>query len=134
MDILLAGPGGIWCLEVKAYTSRIRNVGDQWQYRSRLFWQNLGKHPGKQARRMASQVKEYLENNHLPVRWVQPIIVWAGDESKLTVEDPAVPVWTISNLESHLEDLWRQTRLAEENIQPIVTFLETAIEKVKSKK
>jgi hypothetical protein len=130
-DMIVLGPGGIWSFEVKNYTTLTRNIGDRWQYKSRFGWRELSKHPGKQARRTAMNVKDYLENHNIPVCWVQPVVLWAGEENNLIVEDPAVPVWKLSEVETRLEDLWRQQRLNEEQIRQAAELFEGMIQKVK---
>ncbi|GAP17536.1 nuclease-related domain-containing protein [Levilinea saccharolytica] len=133
-DIILVGPGGIWCLEVKNYSTRTRNIGDRWQYKSRFGWRNTSKHPGKQARRTAQTVQTYLQNHNVLVRWVQPVVVWAGEDDLLTVEDPAVPVWKLGELETQLEILWRQEKVPTEEIDKAVALFETIIRKAHEKK
>jgi hypothetical protein len=134
-DIVLIGPGGIWVFEVKNYSSKTRNIGDRWQYKSRFGWRKTSKHPGQQARRTAMNIKDYLENHDIPIRWVQPVILWVGDENLLTVEDPAVPVWKLNEVENRIEDLWRQQRLNDEQIKQASDLFEGIIHKeIKAKK
>ena len=133
-DIILVGPGGIWCLEVKNYSTRTRNIGDRWQYKSRFGWRNTSKNPGKQARRTAQTVQTYLQNHDVRVRWVQPVVVWAGEDDLLTVEDPAVPVWKLGELETQLEILWRQEKMPTEEIEKAAALFETIIHKAHEKK
>ena len=133
-DIILVGPGGIWCLEVKNYSTRTRNIGDRWQYKSRFGWRNTSKHPGKQARRTAQTVQTYLQNHDVRVKWVQPVVVWAGEDDLLTVEDPAVPVWKLGELETQLEILWRQEKVPTEEIEKAAALFETIIRKAHEKK
>lgn len=132
-DIILLGPGGIWCFEVKSYSSQTRNIGEKWQYRSRFGWRNMSKNPTKQAQRNAMRVKDYLESQDVRTRWVQPVIVWAGDEKNLSLEDPLVPVWTLSDIGNKLEEFWRKQQLSDEQISNVVNVLADAVEKVKLK-
>jgi hypothetical protein len=127
VDLILVGSGGIWAFEVKAYSSQVRNVGDRWQRKARWGWRKLTSHPGHQARRNAARLKEYLEAQSVDVRWVQPAVVWAGEQGVLTVEDPATPVWNLEELSDHIEDLWQSRNLSEETVQQAVDVLDRAV-------
>lgn len=133
VDLVLIGTGGIWTLEVKAYTSPTRNLGGRWEYKSRWGWRQLSKHPGKQSTRNAVRVKEYLEANGAGVGYVQPVVLWAGDEELLSLQDPQVPVWILSEMPDRLEDLWRKQRLSEDKVHQCVTVLSEVMEKMKAK-
>lgn len=133
-DIILLGPGGVWYLEVKNYTTLTRNIGDRWQYKSRFGWRNSSKHPGKQANRTAVNIKNYLENHGVRISWVKPVVVWAGEDDLLTVDDPAVSVWKLGDLETQIEDLWRKEKFPEEEIQKATAIFEEMIRKAHEKK
>jgi len=127
VDLILVGLGGIWAFEVKAYSGQIRNVGDRWQRKARWGWRKLTSHPGRQASRNAARLKEYLEGQDVNVRWVQPVVIWAGEQGVLTVEDPATPVWDLEELSDHIEDLWQSKSLTEETVQQAVGVLDQAV-------
>jgi Holliday junction resolvase-like predicted endonuclease len=127
VDLILVGLGGIWAFEVKAYSGQIRNVGDRWQRKARWGWRKLTSHPGRQASRNAARLKEYLEGQDVNVRWVQPVVIWAGEQGVLTIEDPATPVWDLEELSDHIEDLWQSKSLTEETVQQAVGVLDQAV-------
>jgi len=60
--------------------------------------------------------------------------VWAGEDDLLTVEDPAVPVWKLGELETQLEILWRQEKVPTEEIEKATALFETIIRKAHEKK
>jgi Holliday junction resolvase-like predicted endonuclease len=126
VDLILAGPGGIWAFEVKAYSGQVCNIGDRWQRKARWGWRKLTSHPGHQARRNAARLKEYLDAQNVDVRWVQPVVVWAGEQGILTVEDPATSVWDLEELSDRIEDLWQSRNLSEETLQQAVDVLNQA--------
>jgi tetratricopeptide (TPR) repeat protein len=128
MDLVLVGPGGVWVFEVKAYSTRVRNIGDRWERRSGRGWRKLTTHPGHQARRNAARLKEYLKSHSVDVRWVEPAVVWAGEPGSLAVEDPATPVWNLEELSDHAEELWQSRSLPEEAVQQVVGVLERVIQ------
>lgn len=135
IDLVLVGPGGIWALEVKAYTGTIRNIGDTWERQYKKGWRRLNTNPGTQARRNAANLKTFLAQQGLPVSWVEPAVIWAGDEADgdeagtLTLKDPATRVWRTRNLIEDSEELHQpQRRLAPEQVEAILSVLRQAIE------
>jgi Holliday junction resolvase-like predicted endonuclease len=128
VDLILVGAGGVWAFEVKAYSGQIRNVGDRWERKNRRRWRKLTTHPGHQARRNAARLKEYLKNNGIDLRWVEPVVIWAGESGTLTFQDPATLVWNLEALSRHIEELWQSRTIPQETVQQIVSTLERAIQ------
>ncbi len=129
IDLVLIGPSGVWVLEVKTYSSEIQVRGNRWQYKSRFGWRNIKKHPGFQAKRYAVRLRDYLNQKGFNPGWVQPIVIWAGDEKLIKLDDPEISVWRVSEIQNHIEDLWQQRRLKEGQIQEIGNILGTIINK-----
>lgn len=135
IDLLLVGPGGIWALEVKAYSGAIRNTGDTWERQHKRTWRTLQAHPGKQARRNAVNLKNYLDQHGVAVTWVEAVVVWAGDEDdgdapgSLSVIDPATPVWRAASLAEDGEELFQPKHaLSPEQVEAALTVLRRAVE------
>ena len=133
IDVVLLGTGGIWALEVKAYQFPVRNRGDQWEYKSRLGWRTMSKHPGKQAKTNATNLKNYLESKGLPIRYVKPVVVWAGDENLLQIQDPTVPIWKLSEIPERIEEFWREQKLDNEQIQKCANVLKQLVAQMQEK-
>jgi hypothetical protein len=133
VDLILLGPGGVWAFEIKAFSGEYRVNGDRWQYKSRWGWRAMRKDPGAQARRNARNVKDYLDLNGANVKWVQPVVVWAGEDKRLTVDAPSTPVWRLSELSDRTEEFWQGHRLSDDQIQRAVAILNETVEKVKAK-
>jgi len=132
IDLIIVGTGGIWAIEVKGYTSRVRNVRDTWHYKNKFGWFKLSKHPGKQARRNAARLKLFLDGQGINVGWVEPVVLWAGESKNLTVENPETLVWNISDI-PELKDFWLKQRLSGNQIALVVNVLQEAINQVKTK-
>lgn len=124
MDLILVGPRGVWAFEVKAYRGEIRNRGDHWERKGRWRWHTLSKQPGRQAKRNAASLNEYLGQQGIKCGWVQPIILWASEGGSLTLQDPAVPVWRVHEIQEHIEELWQGRPLSDNAAQEIVRVLE----------
>lgn len=127
VDLILTGPGGVWVFEVKAFTSRVRNRGDRWEYAGRFGWRPLSQHPGQQARRNAVAVKNYLEQHGAAPGFVQAVVLWADERETLTVDDPATPVWRLSELEHEIEALWQSEKLTPTQVEKCQAILADVI-------
>lgn len=133
IDLALLGPGGVWVLEIKAFTHPTRVRGDQWQYKSRRGWRTMQKHPGKQARRNAVALKTYLEQKGFQPGWVQAIVIWAGQEDLLETYDPQTPVWKLTEISERTLEFWAKVKWSEEQITGAVNVLETMMKAEKTK-
>ena len=133
VDLVLVGPGGLWAFEVKAHHRPLRVRGEQWHYQGRSFWRRLSRDPGRQATRNAVNLKNYLELHGVKVGWVQAAVIWAGDPKRLTVQDPAIPVWTVETLAAGLEQ-HDSHPLVKEEVQRVNEVLNQIAEAAKSKK
>ncbi len=122
IDAVLAGPRGVFALEVKAYTGYNRNSGMEWQRRIYGRWRNLDQNPTRQILRNAALLGEYLKRAGQKV-WVEPRIVWAG-RGKLWLERPAVYVWQLSDPVHLLENVGKGKSLSETVVAKVVALLE----------
>jgi len=117
IDGVLAGPRGVFALEVKAYTGYNRNIGFKWQRRVYGFWRKLDRNPSRQAKQNAARLAEFLKHRDVDV-WVEPRIVWAGS-GKLWLERPAVRVWQLKDTAYILEDIEKGKLVLPETVAEI---------------
>ena len=118
IDGVLVGPPGVWSLEMKNYAGRHRNVGEHWERRVGKGWKLLPKSPSRQAQRNATALANFLRASSVR-QWVEPAIVWANQESALSVENPMVAVWPIDRLPEELGNLWGKRPMSEEQLDEI---------------
>ncbi len=104
IDAVLVGPGGVWVMEIKAYTGKYRNIGEHWEKLAGQRWHLMRKNPGRQAKRNASHLSSFLKADGIN-QWVTPVVVWANPRSKLSWENPAVKIWPIARLQKELAEL-----------------------------
>jgi hypothetical protein len=129
VDLILIGPGGVWVFEVKAFSGKIRNLGNRWQKKGKFWWYDLPSNPGRQARRNAARVKEYLSENGIPIKWVTPVVIWAGDLSPLdeekghlTLENPETPVWKAEEIDKHIDEFMQHINFADKVNDAVAVF------------
>jgi hypothetical protein len=97
VDHLVMGPNGLFVIETKNYSSFVKCVGDDWFVNGRKT-----RSLSKQAKRNAIAVRENLaavfkgQGNRLP--FVTAVLVFAREDSRLTIKDPTVPVLRSSEL------------------------------------
>jgi hypothetical protein len=122
LDIVLVGTPGVWVLEVKALKGIFRNAGEAWYYRAKGSWKRMSKNPGRQARRGAIALAEFLRADGIKT-YVSAAVAWGEPASRVTVEDPVVPVWPLERLEDELGNLWNGRRLLAEEQERIIAKL-----------
>lgn len=104
IDGILAGPTGLFALEIKSYVGHYRNSGMRWQRRTgERGWQPSPFNPSRQAHRNTERLNQWLTQRELGVV-AQPRVVWAGDGIILR-EEPTVPIWHLGESVELLGDL-----------------------------
>ncbi|HEX6607063.1 MAG TPA: nuclease-related domain-containing protein, partial [Chloroflexia bacterium] len=99
IDIVLVGPGGIWALEVKAYTGNYRVENGRW-YKETSNGRTARKSngPGHQVRGNAARLCNFLkENGVLENNSVQPVVVLARD-LPIDVVSSGTAIWLLDTL------------------------------------
>jgi hypothetical protein len=122
IDGVLIGPPGVWALEIKTYAGEYRNFGEHWEYRAGNRWKPLDKSPSHQARDSAVRLADFLRAGGIR-QWVEPAVIWADTDGNLSVEHPAVAVWTLEQLPDELGNLQQGRRMDEETETAIVEKL-----------
>ena len=94
MDGVLLGPGGLFVLEVKAWTGAYRVTGTRWYKRTPSGrWCSVSSSPSRQALANAKRLEAWLTAQGISLA-VQPRVVWAGAGSVQFIK-PTVPVWLL---------------------------------------
>ena len=130
LDAVLVGPAGVWVLEVKTFTGTYRNIGEQWEYRIGNRWNLYKKSPSRQAKNNAVRLSEFFKADHVS-QWVNAAVVWANQESPLTVENPSTAVWTLDRLPDELGNIWHGNPIPEAQRKQIIDKLTKLCEKQK---
>ena len=130
LDAVLVGPAGVWVLEVKTFTGAYRNIGEQWEYRIGNRWNLYKKSPSRQAKNNAVRLSEFFKADHVS-QWVNAAVVWANQESPLTVENPSTAVWTLDRLPDELGNIWHGNPIPEAQRKQIIDKLTKLCEKQK---
>jgi hypothetical protein len=110
LDLILVGPPGVWVLEVKNFRGEYRNIGENWEYRHDKKWKSTSKSPSQQAFNSALRLSNFLKADNVKV-FVNAAVVWANEESPLTVENPSVAVWSSNRLADELGNIWQTEKL-----------------------
>ena len=110
LDAVLVGPSGVWVLEIKNFSGKYRNIGEQWEYRAKKRWNLYRKSPSRQANDGATRLGNFLKADGIK-QWVTPAVVWANQESPLTVENPSVAIWPLDRLPDELGNIWQDEKI-----------------------
>jgi len=122
LDIVVVGPPGVWVLEVKNFQGKFRNIGGNWEYRNGRAWRPTFVNPSKQAVNNAYRLKNFLKADRLNV-FVESAIVWANQDSSLSVENPAVAIWRYNHLPDELGNIWQGEKISQQERKRIVEKL-----------
>ena len=122
LDIVLVGPPGVLAIEVKTLRGKYRNVGEAWHYWAGGRWRKMTKSPSRQARGGAIALSEFLKADGIKT-FVPAAVAWADQESRVSVQDPTVPVWTMDHLEDELGNLWNGQPLGQAEQEQIAAKL-----------
>ena len=131
LDIVLVGPPGIWVLEVKNFRGQYRNIGEAWQYRQDKKWKTQSKSPSRQGFNNAIRLGNFLKADHLKV-YVNAAVIWANEESPLSVENPSIPVWLYNQIPEELGNIWQVEKLTKEERGKISVKLSKLCEEQKN--
>ena len=122
LDLVLVGPPGVWALEVKNFHGKYRNIGEHWEYRNGKAWKAASTNPSRQVLNNAYRLKNFLKADHLNV-FVETAVVWANQDSHLSVENPSVAIWHYDRLPDELGNIWQGEKLSQEERNKIVDKL-----------
>lgn len=123
IDFVLVSARGVWAIEAKAYGGEYRNVGEKWEHKVGSRWLPTFKNPTRQAKKQASLLSHILKTNNIK-QWVNPAIVWANEESTITIENPAVFVWELNTIRQELDKLGDNRRMSDDKVKQIVNVLQ----------
>jgi hypothetical protein len=121
IDIVLAGPGGVWVFEVKNWNAKTGlTFGRGWNHK-RVAASN----PRSQAMSNAHCLKELLDRRRCEVPWVQAVLVFVGEgRDHFAASSDALRVWGKESVVFHLTQLRSTTRLSQPHVDRIVAELE----------
>jgi len=131
LDLVLVGPPGVWALEVKNFTGEYRNIGESWHYKRGKNWKIAPKNPSKQVSKNMYALKDFLKADHVNV-FVNSAVVWANQESSLSVENPSAAVWRYDRLADELGNIWQGEKLSKSEQNKITEKLTKLCERQKN--
>jgi hypothetical protein len=99
LDLVLVGPGGVWTVQVKAFTMPLRFQAGAWEYQRGQRWLRCDpRHdPAPQVTRQATMLHDFLAKNGI-TRWVETAIALAESVSEKNVAASPIPVWLPFNI------------------------------------
>lgn len=105
LDLVLVGPGGVWAVQVKAFSMPLRFHAGRWEYQRGRGWARCqAKHDPAQVSGQAKRLNAYLKENGVE-RWVERAIALTGRQPYDLVKGSEVPVWMSYNIETRARQL-----------------------------
>ncbi|HET7075940.1 MAG TPA: nuclease-related domain-containing protein [Chloroflexia bacterium] len=127
IDIVLVGPGGIWALEVKAFTGNYRVANGRWYKETSNGRQARHLYgPGKQVRDNATRLCTFLKDNGITRgSFVEPAVVLAEDHP-IDVVSSGTDIWLLNALDTKLANLKVTKKLSPSQVETIAAILTRA--------
>ena len=138
IDIALAGPGGVWVLEVKAFRETVRVANGTWERQTKRGWKRLDKDPSKQVTDNAVRLNRFLQQQGIN-RWVEKRVILSEPQAISNVEQ-ADDVWILPQVEDKVANLSTRTPPTDDEIKQVVELFrdlatkQVATEEAKYKK
>lgn len=105
LDVILVGPGGVWAVQVKAFSMPLRFHEGRWEYQRGREWARCeARHDPAQVSGQAKRLNDYLKANGIE-RWVERAIALAGRQPYDLVKGADIPVWLSYNIETRARQL-----------------------------
>jgi hypothetical protein len=99
LDLVLVGPGGVWAVQIKSFSTPLRCSAGAWEYRRGRRWVRCDpKHdPAAQITRQATALHDFLARNGID-RFVERAIALAEAVPAAAVATSPIPVWLPFNI------------------------------------
>jgi hypothetical protein len=125
LDLVLVGPGGVWAVQVKSFSTPLRCSTDAWEYRRGRRWVRCdAKHdPAAQVTRQAMMLHDFLARNGID-RFVERAIALAEAVPAAYVADSPVPIWLPFDIETKARRLVTRHPPADDELARINDLLE----------
>lgn len=123
IDIVLAGPGGIWAVEVKSAKQNIRVQGKKWEIKTKSGWRDVQNNPAAQVTSDARQLNDFFKRHGI-VRWVERAIALASLQPVTDFEESEIPVWLLPTIETQAGALTTRTPPAEKELEQANSLLQ----------
>ena len=119
VDHLVVAPNGLFVIETKNYSGRVKCEGDQWFVNGRP-----SKSVSRQAKRNAMAVRSHLgtifAERQRKIPFVNAVVVFVEPNGQLNVYQPTVPVLRSDELAAFIRDYRDSTQIAQDTIRAIV--------------
>lgn len=114
MDLVLVGSGGVWCVQIKAYSAPLRYRDGRWEYQRGKRWRPCDPtfDPEKGVTRQALQLHDFLARAGVD-RFVERAIALAESIPANAVATSPIPVWLPFDIRQRVAALTTRTPMAE---------------------
>jgi hypothetical protein len=128
LDMVLVGPGGVYVLEVKAYTGALRVENGRWYRQTHNgYWARQPWGPGAQARSNAQRLSAYLKQCGITHgNWVEPIVVLIPGSNVDLVSSGTI-IWRWEDRAAHLAGIMLRPTLTAQQVANINATLQLAL-------
>lgn len=128
IDIILVGPGGVFAIEVKTYSSGVRMNSSPVDSgrKGMLFtrWTGVRRSPNSQSVGNAVRLRELLNQKGVHVGWVAAVLAFPTFSPIDLVPDQWCNVWYMVDIDEKLTRVNANTALSDAQIQNTINIIE----------
>ncbi len=103
VDHFLIGPTGLFVIETKNYTTRVKCVGDQW-FVNGFKVKSLSRQAKRNAVMVRDSIQQVCRDHGARIPFVTPLLVFVRPNSRLMLQTPTVPVLTAGQLAGYIQN------------------------------
>jgi hypothetical protein len=119
IDHLVVGPNGIFVIETKNYSGRIKCVGDQWFVNGRRR-KSVSRQAKGNALALRAHSKDVFGARRMSLPYINAVVVFVEPNGRLDLNGPTDPVLTTDQLAGFVSSYQSRTQIAKETIRAIV--------------
>jgi hypothetical protein len=91
IDHFIVAPHGLYVIEAKNYSGRVKCLGDQWCVNGRPI-KSLSKQAKRNAMVMRDTLAPIFGEHGIIMPYIYPVLVFVKHRGRLTLKDPTIPV------------------------------------------
>ncbi len=112
IDHIVLGPNGVFVLETKNWSGKIRCNGDSWQRAGKP----IAASPSRQAKTAALATKRLITASEL---WVEAVVVFTNRHADLQVTSPTCTILQLAQLPRHIAAYKSQQTLSQRQLEAL---------------
>ena len=117
IDHFIVAPHGLYVIETKNYSGRVKGVGDQWYINGRPI-KSLSKQAKRNAMAMRDTLAPIFGEHGIIMPYIYPVLVFVKHRGRLNLKDPTIPVLKSEELVDFIQKNARNAENRKDRAEP----------------